>query len=79
MAIERAIILYQESITNVFAVDFVDPSKEGRGTTKRLIQSDAHTCEAFAKGLRAAGVLISSATCNEIGDVSDKQWVFYPR
>lgn len=73
MRVERAFLVYQAGIANVFSVDCFNLSDYGR-ETKRLLQSDFRTCEAFARGLGAAGVIVHSAHCNEAGDIINSRW-----
>lgn len=74
-----ATLVYQAGIANVFAhvsdhsFFGISPQPTER---KRLIQSDFHTCEAFARGLSAAGVTVRSAWCNEAGDIINSFWRF---
>jgi hypothetical protein len=75
MQIERAVLVYQAGIANVFAVsnfdwDVVSPT----GGRKRLLQSDFRTCEAYCRGLAAAGVAVRSAHANVAGDVALARW-----
>ena len=70
---EYAFLVYQSGIANVFAVDCLNLCDYGR-EAKRLIQSDFHTCEMFARGLKAAGVTVKTAACNQAGDISRANW-----
>ncbi len=70
---KRAFLVYQAGIANVFAVDCFNLVPCGR-EAKRLLQSDFRTCEAFAKGLGAAGVRVMTAACNEAGDIVNSLW-----
>lgn len=38
------------------------------------MQGDFRSCENFARGLAAAGVLVHTAACNMAGDVARKPW-----
>ena len=71
--IERAVLVYQAGIANVFEVDCFNMRASGR-TEKRLLQSDFRTCESFARGLAAAGTLVASATCNMAGNIARLDW-----
>ena len=73
LRIERAVLVYQAGLANVFSVEAFNMSDYGRDA-KRLIQSDFDTCEAFARGLAAAGTKIVSVHCNETGDVANRTW-----
>ena len=70
---ERAVLVYQAGIANVFAVDSFNMSDYGRNAI-RLCQNDFRTCEAFARGLGAAGVKVVSAHCNQVGDIEFSTW-----
>ena len=69
----KAVLVYQAGIANVFQVETLNfaPNEAGR---KRLAQSDFRTCEAFARGLAAAGWTVASAHCNMAGDVTLQRW-----
>ncbi len=73
MKIERAVLVYQAGIANVFAVECFNQSHYGRDA-RRLIQADFHTCENFARGLDAAGVLVVTLQCNQAGDIVGAHW-----
>jgi len=68
--VTRAVLVYQAGIANVFQVESFNMANYGRDA-RRLLQSDFRTCEAFARGLVAAGVRVTSAACNRAGDVAD--------
>ena len=70
---ERAILVYQGGLANVFEVECWNMANYGRAA-RRLMQADFHTCEAFARGLAAAGVLITSVHCNQAGDITEAKW-----
>src|SRR5579872_1898597 len=73
LLVRRAILVYQAGIANVFVVDCLNLSPYGRNA-QRLIQADFRTCEAFARGLAVAGALVSSAYCNQAGDIINVKW-----
>ncbi|MES2367360.1 MAG: hypothetical protein V4563_15900 [Pseudomonadota bacterium] len=73
LKIERAVLVYQAGIANVFAVDCFNFVASGR-TATRLLQSDFRTAEAFARGLAAAGTRVASAGCNMAGDIARCGW-----
>ena len=73
LKIERAMLVYQAGIANVFAVDTFNLADFGRNA-KRLMQADFRTCEAFARGLGAAGTVVLSAQCNMAGDIAQRPW-----
>ena len=41
---------------------------------ERLLQSDFRTCEAFARGLAAAGIRVGTVACNQAGDIQEATW-----
>jgi hypothetical protein len=71
--IQRAMLVYQGGIANVFSVEAFNLCDYGRGA-KRLLQSDFHTCESFARGMGAAGCRVSTAQCNQAGDILHAAW-----
>ena len=73
LKIERAVLVYQAGIANVFSVESFNMADYGRDA-HRLLQSDFRTCESFARGLAAAGVLVASAHCNMAGDIIHQPW-----
>jgi hypothetical protein len=73
LKVKRAMLVYQAGIANVFQVEAFNLSPFGR-EAKRLMQADFRTCEAFAKGLAAAGALVSTAHCNQAGDIAGRTW-----
>lgn len=70
---ERAFLVYQAGIANVFEVDCFNLASYGR-EAKRLMQSDFRSCENFALGLKAAGVNVKTAACNMAGDIVNQTW-----
>lgn len=71
--IRRAVLVYQAGIANVFAVESFNMVDAGRDA-RRLLQSDFRSCEMFARGLDATGVLVASAHCNQAGDITHSTW-----
>ena len=71
--IKRAMVVYQAGIANVFAVKNFNLANYGRDAV-RLSQSDFRSCEMFACGLAAAGVVVRTAACNMAGDIKDQPW-----
>jgi len=71
--LKRAFLVYQGGIANVFRVDCSNLSSTGRNAV-RLLQSDFRTCANFSQGLKAAGVIVHTAACNQAGDISDSTW-----
>jgi hypothetical protein len=70
---DKAVIVYQSGIANVFRVTSFNMADYGREAA-RLIQADFRTCENFARGLRAAGVTIRVGSCNQAGDIANSLW-----
>jgi len=70
---KRAMLVYQAGIANVFEVECFNLHNFGRDA-KRLLQSDFRTCESFARGLAAAGVLVATVHCNQAGDIAAAHW-----
>lgn len=73
LKVRKAFLVYQAGIANVFAVDCLNLASFGR-EAKRLLQSDFRSCESFARGLAAAGVIVRTAACNQAGDIVDSKW-----
>ena len=73
LKVERAVLVYQAGIANVFAVEAFNMSDYGRDA-KRLIQHAFGPCESFARGLAAAGTRVVTAHCNETGDITNRTW-----
>ena len=73
LKVERAFLVYQAGIANVFMVKSFNLSDYGRNA-KRLLQSNFRSAENFARGLAAAGATIRTAACNEAGDISKSTW-----
>lgn len=71
--VTKAVLVYQAGIANVFSVRRFNIQPYGRDAV-RLCQADFHTCEAFAAGLAAAGVKVTSYHCNMTGDVAGQPW-----
>ena len=71
--IKRAMLVYQAGIANVFSVQSLNLADYGRDAV-RLIQADFCTCESYAHGLGAAGVIVRSAACNIAGDIISREW-----
>ena len=67
---KNAALVYQAGIANVFQTD-CDTHPLFR---KRLFQSDFRRCEAFARGLEAAGVKLVSLYCNQASDIANADW-----
>jgi hypothetical protein len=71
--VQKAVLVYQAGIANVFAVESFNMNRFGRDA-HRLAQGDFRTCEVFAHGLAAAGVKVATAHCNMAGDIADATW-----
>ena len=65
LTMERAAIVYQVGICNVFSLPTVGPLSDG----ERLLQSYYETCEAYARGLMDAGVGVEVWHCDYPGDI----------
>lgn len=70
---EKAVLVYQAGIANVFAVECFNLANFGRDAF-RLMQADFRTCESFAMGLKVAGVTVMSFHCNQAGDIRESLW-----
>ena len=68
-----AVLVYQNGIANVFSVECLNMRSFGR-EAKRLLQADFRQCEAFARGMAAAGCVVASAWCDQPGDITDAVW-----
>ena len=64
---KKATLVYQGGIANVF--EQVDGQRGAR-----LLQHSFVACEWFCRGLRAAGVEVDVAWCNQAGDIADAKW-----
>lgn len=83
---KSAALVYQAGIANVFDTtrnrygrSYIDTlphiCDEGtRNDRKRLLQADFRTCEAYANGLKAAGVKVQTFHCNRAGDILAADW-----
>jgi len=71
--VNKAVLVYQGGIANVFSVDCLNLSPFGRNA-RRLEQGDFRACAYLAKGLQLAGVVVATACCNEPGDIADRTW-----
>lgn len=65
-------LVYQAGIANVFAA----PSNALMDFSKRvrLLQSDFHSCELFARGMGQAGERVRTRACNMAGDIALQPW-----
>ena len=70
---ERAFVVYQAGIANVFKVSCFNLSNYGREAV-RVYQGDFRGAEMLARGLASAGVVVRSAACNMAGDIKDLLW-----
>lgn len=69
----KAMLVYQAGIANVFEVESFNLSDYGRNA-RRLLQHAFLPCEYFARGLKAAGVTVRVAHCNQAGDITNATW-----
>lgn len=78
LVIQRAMLVYQAGIANVFAVDHLSIFASNRTSydrnARRLIQGAFRECELFARGLNAAGTLVNTAACNQAGNIARSDW-----
>ena len=76
--IEKAMLVYQAGIANVFKVTEFGLSACGQDgqyrDRRRLLQADFRTCEDFARGLNYAGTEVRSCACNRAGDIAASDW-----
>ena len=68
-----AALVYQAGIANVFELERMSLAPVTRHAT-RLMQADFRACENFTRGLKAAGVVVTTAACNRAGDILDMEW-----
>lgn len=73
LKMDRAVLVYQAGLANVFKVACFNLSDYGRNAV-RLQQADFRTCASFARGLQAAGVNVKVAACNQAGDIRQATW-----
>jgi hypothetical protein len=73
LKVERAVLVYQSGIANVFQVASFNLSDYGRNA-KLLRQADFRTCENFAQGLAIAGTRVTTAYCNQAGNIASCTW-----
>ena len=69
----RFMLVYQAGIANVFRVDCFNLATFGRNA-KRVYQGDFKTAEAIAYGCGLAGAVVTTAACNQAGDIADAVW-----
>ena len=67
-----AALVYQGGIANVFQLSRM--SVEPQARDKRLLQGSFAECEAFTRGLKAAGVTVTTWACNQAGDIAGADW-----
>lgn len=70
--IAYAALVYQAGIANVYELSAMNINPSAR--VRRLIQSDFGDCEAYARGLATAGVIVTTWACNQAGDISAREW-----
>jgi hypothetical protein len=68
-----AALVYQAGLANVFELGNMSLDLVQRDA-KRLMQSDFRSCENFALGLKAAGIVVTTAACNKAGDIINLEW-----
>jgi len=70
---EKAMLVYQAGIANVFEVNCFNLSNFGRDAV-RIFQGDFYGAQKFASGLAIAGVIVRTAGCNMAGDIACQKW-----
>lgn len=70
---ERAVLVYQGGIANIFRVSSFNLSDYGRDAF-RLWQGDFRTAHVYALALRDAGIKVKACACNRAGDISKETW-----
>lgn len=70
---QKAMLVYQAGIANVFTVDSFNLADYGRGAW-RICQADFRTCETYATALKFAGFAVKTAGCNVAGDIAKQVW-----
>ncbi len=73
LLIEKAVLVYQAGIANVFRVDKFSLTSDGRNA-KRLYQGCFREAAFYAMGLKAAGASVATSACNRAGDIVDSEW-----
>ena len=69
----KAFLVYQAGIANVFQVDCFNLAPFGR-EARRVFQGDFRGAVNFCHGLGVAGWAVKTAACKEAGDISDEVW-----
>ncbi len=74
-AVDRArfMLVYQAGIANLFKVECFNLAPFGRNA-KRYYQGDFRIAEAIAKGCGLAGAVVTSAACNQAGNIAEATW-----
>ena len=73
LSFQRAMLVYQAGIANLFIVKAFNLSGYGR-KAQRIYQGDFRSCEMMALGLDRAGVCVKTAACNMAGDIAWATW-----
>ena len=71
--VQRAMLVYQCGIANVFRVHAFNLADYGRAA-RRLYQGDFHGARMMAMGLGVAGATVRTAACNMAGDIAKATW-----
>ncbi len=74
LKIEKAMLVYQAGIANVFKVDKITVHYNDGRNARRLLQGDFCSCAMLASGMELAGTEVATVYCNRTGDVEDKNW-----
>lgn len=71
--VNNAYLVYQCGIANVFEVEKLSLTREGRNA-RRLYQGDFRAAYMLSRGLQLAGCKVKTAHCNMAGDIIDMTW-----
>jgi hypothetical protein len=71
--IERAFLVYQGGIANVFVVDCFNLAYFGRNA-RCIYQGNYYGAINYTRGLRDAGATVKTAVCNMAGDIAKQTW-----
>lgn len=75
LKVERAALVYQASIANVFHLTGPGSILDGNNRRAvRLMQADFAACENYARGLACAGTVVKTYACNKAGNIVDSPW-----
>ena len=69
----RFVLVYQGGSANVFQVDCFNMCPFGRNA-KRVYYGSFRTAENIAYGAGIAGAIVTTAACNQAGDITNATW-----